>query len=334
MPSAGQTVTESAQAFWVVAPGQGELRSEPLPSPGPEDVLVRARYSAISRGTEALVFGGRVPESEFARMRCPHQAGAFPGPVKYGYSSVGQVELGSAAFAGRGQWVFCLYPHQSAYVVPASAVLPIPSGVPAERAVLAANMETAVNAVWDAAPRLGDRVTVLGAGALGCLCAFLLSRHVGVEVELVDVQPSRAQVAHALGVRFALPEAAARERDLVLHASGTEAGLRSALELATRDATVLELSWFGDTEVRLPLGGAFHQKRLSLRSSQVGTLSPHARSRFDFRARLSLALELCRDPVLDTLIDGESTFEALPGTMVRLASPSNSGLCHRVRYQH
>jgi threonine dehydrogenase-like Zn-dependent dehydrogenase len=323
-------VTENAQAFWVVAPGQGELRAERLPTPSAGEVLVRTRYSAISRGTESLVFGGRVPASEYQRMRCPHQVGAFPGPLKYGYSSVGQIEAGSVAL--HKQMVFCLYPHQSAYVVPEGAVLPIPSGVPAERAVLAANLETAINAVWDAAPRLGDRVSVVGAGVLGCLCAFLLSRHVGVEVELVDVQLGRAEIARALGVRFAQPEAAAPERDLVVHASGTEAGLRRGLELAARDATVLELSWFGDAEVRLPLGAAFHQKRLNLRSSQVGTLSPNARSRFDFRARLSLALELCRDSVLDALIDGESAFDDLPTLMPRLALSGASGLCHRLRY--
>ncbi len=330
MPSAGQSVIENARAFWVVAPGQGELRAEALPAPTTAEVLVRTHYSAISRGTESLVFAGRVPVSEYERMRCPHQVGAFPGPLKYGYSSVGRVEAGSAALVG--QMVFCLYPHQSAYVVPEHAVLTIPSGVPAARAVLAANLETAINAVWDAAPRLGDRVTVVGAGVLGCLCAFLLSRQVAVEVELVDVQLNRAKIADAFGVRFALPAEAALDRDLVVHASGTEAGLRSALELAARDATVLELSWFGDAQVRLPLGGAFHQKRLHLRSSQVGTVSPRARSRFDFRARLALALELCKEPLLDALIDGESDFESLPTLLPRLAL-AGSGLCHRLRYE-
>ncbi len=288
---------------------------------------MQARYGAISRGTETLVFNGRVPVSEYQRMRCPHQVGDFPGPLKYGYVSVGTVKAGSPALAGR--LVFCLFPHQSAYVVPESAVLPVPDGVPAERAVLAANMETAVNALWDAAPRVGDRVTVVGGGVLGCLCAYLLSRHPGLEVEVVDVRPERALVAEALGARFALPAAAAVDRDLVVHASGSAAGLRSALGLAAPDSTVLELSWFGDAEVSLPLGGAFHRRRLQLRSSQVGTLSPHARPRFDFRARLALALELCRDPTLDVLFDAESAFESLPELMPRLAP----GLCHRLRYE-
>src|SRR6478735_11038952 len=327
----GQTGrSELARAFWVVAPGVGELRSEELPLLAPGEVLVHALYGAISRGTESLVFHGHVPVSEYQRMRCPHQVGEFPGPIKYGYSNVGRVEAGSAELLGKP--VFCLFPHQSAYVVPARAVLPVPSQVPPERAVLAANLETAINAVWDAAPRLGDRVAVVGAGVVGCLCAYLLARHPGVNVELVDLRAERADIARAFAASFALPRDALRDRDLVLHASGSEAGLRTSLSLAGSDATVLELSWFGDAEVRLPLGGAFHARRLSLRSSQVGTLSPHARARFDHRARLELALELCRDPLLDQLIDAEIRFEQLPEAMPRLTLPESASLCHRLRY--
>jgi len=321
---------ESARAFWVVEPGRGELRSEQLRTPAAGEVLVRTLYSAVSRGTESLVFHGRVPLSEAHRMRCPHQVGEFPGPVKYGYSSVGLVEAGSAELVG--QRVFCLFPHQSAYVVPALAVLPLPQGVPPERAVLAANLETAINALWDAAPRLGDRVAVVGAGVVGCLCAYLLARHPGVSVELVDLRPERAAVARAFGASFALPEDARPERDLVVHASGSEAGLRTSLSLAGTDATVLELSWFGDHSVTLPLGAAFHVRRLSLRSSQVGTLSPRARARFDHRARLALALELCRDPALDCLIETETQFQNLPDVMPQLASPESGSLAHRLRY--
>jgi NADPH:quinone reductase-like Zn-dependent oxidoreductase len=321
---------DHARAFWTVAPGHGEIRSEALAPPALGEVLVRAAYSAVSRGTESLVFEGRVPVSEYQRMRCPHQVGDFPGPLKYGYASVGVVEAGPGELLNRS--VFCLFPHQSAYVVPAASVWLVPASVPAERAVLAANLETAINAIWDAAPRLGDRATVVGAGVLGCLCAYLLKRHIGVEVELTDVLAERASIARALGADFSLPENAQRDRDLVIHASATEPGLRACLELCAADSTVLELSWFGTSEVRLPLGGAFHQKRLALRSSQVGSLSPRARRRFDHGARLALALELCSDPVLDALIDAESPFEGLPALMPRLAAPGNAALCHRLRY--
>jgi len=324
-------MTERALAFWIVEPGRGELRTETLSPPAAGEVLVRTLFSAVSRGTESLVFKGRVPVSEYRRMRCPHQVGEFPGPLKYGYSSVGRLESGDDELIG--QLVFCLFPHQSAYVVSARDVLPVPAGVPPERAVLAANMETAINAVWDAAPRLGDRVTVVGAGVVGCLCAYLLARHPGVAVELVDLRAERAPIARAFGASFALPEDAQGERDLVVHTSGSEAGLRTCLSSAGSDAIVLELSWFGEAEVSLPLGAAFHARRLCLRSSQVGTLSPRARSRFDHRTRLALALALCKDPVLDVLFDEDIRFESLPEAMPQLTLPESGSLCQRLRYE-
>jgi threonine dehydrogenase-like Zn-dependent dehydrogenase len=324
-------MSEIARAFWIAAPGVGEIRDENLPAPGPGDVLVRSLYSAVSRGTESLVFEGRVPVSEHERMRCPHQSGAFPAPVKYGYANVGRVALGPQELIGRA--VFCLYPHQSAYVVAAVAVVPLPDGLEPARAVLAASMETALNAAWDAAPRMGDRVTVVGAGVVGSLVAYLIGRLPGADVELVDTRPERAEIARALGVRFATPPAARGERDLVLHASATAQGLRSCLELAAREATIVELSWFGDRDVALPLGQAFHVKRLTLRSSQVGTVSPRARARQSHRSRLELALSFCIDPALDVLIDGEGPLDDLPAAMVRLAPASSGALCHRVRYE-
>jgi threonine dehydrogenase-like Zn-dependent dehydrogenase len=323
-------MTEKASAFWIARPGSGEIRDEALPEVGAGQVLVRTLYSAVSRGTESIVFRGRVPASEYERMRCPHQVGQFPGPLKYGYASVGTVAVGPETL--RGRRVFCLYPHQSAYVVAADAVVPLPADVPAERAVLAANMETALNALWDASPLLGDRVSVVGAGVLGCLTAYLASRIPAVDVEIVDVRPERARVAAALGARFALPDAASRERDLVLHASGAPSGLRTALDLAARESTIVDLSWYGDAEVSLPLGQSFHVGRLTLRSSQVGTVSPRARPRYDHRSRLAAALSLCGDAALDVLFDGESDFRDLPAAMAELSASGGGPLCRRVRY--
>jgi threonine dehydrogenase-like Zn-dependent dehydrogenase len=271
-----------------------------------------------------------VPPSEFERMRCPHQDGDFPGAVKYGYSNVGRVLEGDPELKGKD--VFCLFPHQSAYVVAASQVIPLPAGVSPERAVLAANVETALNALWDARPLPGDRISVVGAGVVGSLVAHLCSKIPGTDVTLIDLRPERAELARAFGVTFAMPDAAPGERDLVFHASGNPGGLRTALSLASREASVIELSWFGDREVTLPLGEAFHVRRLSLRSSQVGTVSPHARARYDHRARLELALTLCADPALDALFTGESDFDELPTLMPRLASGSLGALCHRLRY--
>ena len=322
-------MSTTARAFWVTGPARGEIREEPLPPPRKHELLVETLFSGVSRGTESLVFRGHVPASEYERMRCPHQVGTFPAPVKYGYSNVGRVSSGSAALEGR--LVFCLYPHQTAYVVKETDVVLVPDDVPASRAVLAANLETALNALWDAEPRLGDRISVVGAGVVGCLVAHLARSIAGTDVELVDVLPERRELAAALGVRFALPGEASGERDLVFHASGRPEGVSAALELAAPDATVIELSWFGDAPVTLPLGQAFHVRRLSLRASQVGSVSPNARRRFTYRSRLELALRLLADPRLDLLFSEESGFEELPQTMLRLTAAAGP-LCHRVRY--
>ncbi|MFF4959776.1 zinc-binding alcohol dehydrogenase [Streptomyces sp. NPDC001222] len=320
----------TARAFWLRSPGHGEVRDVELPEPGDGDVLVRTLYSGVSRGTETLVFRGGVPESQHAAMRAPFQEGDFPAPVKYGYLNVGQVEYGPADLVGRT--VFCLYPHQSRYVVPASAVTVVPDAVPAHRAVLAGTVETAVNAVWDAGPLVGDRIAVVGGGMVGCSVAALLVRHPGVRVQLVDADPARAETARALGVDFALPEDALGECDLVVHASATEQGLLRSLELLAPEGTVVELSWYGDRRITLPLGEAFHSRRLTLRSSQVGTVSPRARSGRTYGDRLALALRLLADPAFDALITGESAFDELPDVLPRLAHGDLKGLCHRIRY--
>lgn len=320
----------SARAFWIAAPGCGDIRPEPLSEPKPGDALVRTLYSGISRGTESLVFRGEVPPSEYRTMRAPFQTGDFPGPLKYGYCSVGVVEQGPDDLAGRT--VFCLYPHQTRYRVPAEALHPLPADVPAGRAVLAANLETAINALWDAAPRIGDRIATIGAGTLGCLCAWLAGRIPGCQVELIDTNPRRAPIAAALGVRFASPATASAQADLVIHASGSPAGLAQGLRLAGFEATVLELSWYGDREVPLPLGQGFHQRRLTLRSSQVGSIAAAQRARWSYRRRLALALSLLADPVLDRLITGEDAFDDLPAVQARLARDPGDTLMHRIRY--
>ena len=329
-PAEAQDVLHDAQAFWLRAPGHGEIRPVALPEPGPGDVVVRTLRSGVSRGTETLVFRGGVPRSQHAAMRAPFQEGDFPAPVKYGYLNVGAVEHGPPGLHGRT--VFCLYPHQTAYVVPAGAVVLVPDDVPPARAVLAGTVETAVNALWDAAPMIGDRVAVVGAGMVGCCVARLLARFPGVEVALVDVDASRAEIAAALGAGFAHPDDAAGGCDLVVHASATAAGLQRSLDLLAPEGTVLELSWYGDAEVRLSLGGAFHAGRLRLHASQVGTVSPARSARRTSGDRLALALELLRDPAFDVLATGESRFDELPGVMARLAAGSLPALCHGITY--
>ncbi|MFF9092246.1 zinc-binding alcohol dehydrogenase [Streptomyces sp. NPDC014776] len=322
-------MSRSARAFWLRSPGHGEIREVALPEPAEGEAVVRTLYTGVSRGTETLVFRGGVPQSQYAAMRAPFQEGDFPGPVKYGYLNVGVVEEGPRQLTGRT--VFCLYPHQTRYVVPAAALTVVPEHVPAGRAVLAGTVETAVNALWDAAPLVGDRVAVVGGGMVGCSVAALLARFPGVRVQLVDTDPARARTAEALGVGFAAPEDALGGCDLVIHASATEQGLARALQLLAAEGTVVELSWYGDRRVSLPLGEAFHSRRLTIRGSQVGTVSP-ARASRSYADRLALALDLLADPALDALITGESAFDDLPEVVPRLASGDLPALCHRIAH--
>ena len=321
---------DDTRAFWIAAPGRGEIRPETLPTPSAAEVVVRALYSGISRGTEALVFQGRVPASEYQRMRAPFQAGEFPAPVKYGYASVGRVEQGPRELQGRT--VFVLYPHQTRYVVPAQSVCVVPEEVPAPRAVLAANLETAINGVWDGRPQIGDRIAVIGAGTVGCLVAWLAARIVGCEVDLVDINPRRAAVARALGLRFAAPGAVSEGADVVIHASGSPEGLALALRIAAFEATVVELSWYGSHTVPIALGEGFHARRLTLKSSQVGHVASAQRARWDARRRMQLALTLLAHAELDKLVTGESEFDELPAVMADLAAAPGDTLCHRIRY--
>ncbi|MBP2333942.1 2-desacetyl-2-hydroxyethyl bacteriochlorophyllide A dehydrogenase [Saccharothrix coeruleofusca] len=320
-------MTRAARALWFTSAGKCEVRPVAVGEPGPGEVLVRTLWSGISRGTEALVLRGGVPRSQHEVMRAPFQEGEFPWPVKYGYLNVGVVEAGAPELLGRT--VFCLYPHQTHYVVPADAVTPVPDSVPAERAVLAGTVETAVNALWDAAPLLGDRVAVVGGGMVGCAAAALLARFPGVRVELVDTDPARADVAAALGVGFAPPQRARGECDLVIHASATEAGLARSLELLAPEGRVVELSWYGDRRVSLPLGESFHSRRLTVRGSQVGVVARPDRT---FAQRMALALDLLADPAFDALITGQSRFDELPSVLPRLAGGEVPALCHRVDY--
>jgi NADPH:quinone reductase-like Zn-dependent oxidoreductase len=324
-------VNEIAHALWYTAPGQAEIRSEPLAADfRPGEVRVEALFGGVSRGTERLVFTGAVPASEYHRMRAPFMAGDFPFPVKYGYATVGRVVAGPDALVGRTGFV--LYPHQTTFTLPADRITLLPADVPPSRAVLAANMETALNALWDAAPGPADRIAVVGAGVVGCLCAWLAAKLPGAAVTLVDIDKRRAAVAAALGAGFAPPDAAPEDCDVVVHASASPAGLATALRLAGLEATVLELSWYGAGDVAVPLGGAFHSRRLRLMSSQVGQVSPSHRPRWSHSRRLAAALGLLADPALDALLAPAVAFHDLPAALPRILTGPDGVLCQLIRY--
>jgi threonine dehydrogenase-like Zn-dependent dehydrogenase len=299
----------------------------PLPS---GYVRVRALFGALSRGTESLVYRGLVPESEYSRMAAPSMGGHFPFPVQYGYANVGQIEDGPADWIGRK--VFALKPHQTVYQASMDDVLPLPDGVTAERAVLAANMETALNAVWDAAPGPGDRIAVVGGGVVGCLVAYLCGHLPGAEVTLVDINPERTAIANQLGVAFSLPESAPSNCDSVFHCSASAAGLATAMAAAGDEATVLELSWYGATPIQAPLGAAFHSRQIRLQSSQVGHIATSHRPRWTHRRRLQAAMQLLTDNKLDALLSPAIHFSELPNRLPDLLGPRSDALCCLIRY--
>lgn len=318
-----------SRALFYVAPQMAELRSTTLPKVGPNSALIRTLYSGISRGTERLVFEGRLPESEWSRMRVPGQEGAFPFPVKYGYAAVGEVIDGPSDLIGQN--VFCLHPHEERFVADIQRLMPLPEGLPPRRAVLGANMETALNALWDSAAGPADRIVVVGAGLIGLLVAALASRLPGAEVCVVDVV-NREEAARAMGAEFRWADDAPDEADVVFHCSASEAGLCQAIDIAGTEATVVEMSWYGDRAVSLPLGGPFHARRLRLISSQVGMVSPSRRARWTHARRLSAALRLLDDERFDALISNEIAFGELPAMVGQVLSPSADGIATIVRY--
>jgi len=321
---------EVAEALWYVGPGRAEIRSERLRPLADGKARVRALYSAISRGTEALIASGRVPASEYQRMRAPFMAGGFPFPVKYGYSAIGVVEAGPPALVGRN--VFALHPHQTLFDLPAEAVVPIPPEIPLPRAALAANMETALNATWDAAPGPAGRVAVVGAGVVGALVGFLCARIEGAQVTLIDTDSSREVLAWAFGLDFAKPDDAPADCDYVFHTSATAAGLTTALNIAGDEATIVELSWYGSGNVSVPLGGAFHSRRLRIVSSQVGKVAPSHRAVFTHRQRLEAAIKLTAHPHLDALLAPAVAFRDLPARLGDILKPGSGVLCQLVSY--
>ena len=315
-----------AQALWYTGPGQVEIRDAEI---GASEVRVRALYSGISRGTERLVLAGRVPASEHQRMRCPRQEGDFPFPVKYGYALVGEVEQGPKGLEGRS--VFLLHPHQTRAAATLAEVHRLPKGLPARRAGLTANMETALNVAWDAGVAPGDRVLVVGGGVLGLLVAGICARIAGTECTVADLDPARETPARTLGAAFALPADAPKDQDVVIHTSAAAAGLALALECAGLEAKVVEASWYGDKTPEVPLGGAFHARRLQLVSSQVGAVAPSHRPRWTYARRLQAAMNLLSDPVFDILITGELAFADAPVQMPGIIA-DNAGLMTVIRY--
>ena len=324
-------IRRMARSIWYTQPGMAEMRTTPLSAPREGQALVKTLFTGISRGTERLVLAGAVPESERARMRAPMQEGEFPFPVKYGYCAVGTVEVGPPDLMRRT--VFCLHPHQDQFVAPVGMLVPIPDGIPARRATLAANMETALNAVWDSGSGPADRIVVVGAGIVGLMVTALTARIPGADVTVIDVAEDRRAIVESFGARFeTVPSPASSGADVVFHTSVSAAGLNTAIACAGLEGTVVEMSWYGDRDVPVRLGGAFHSQRMKLVSSQVGHVSPGHRPRWDYRRRIEAALRLLADARLDALVTDEIAFADAPKLLPQILGPGASGLAPVIRY--
>ena len=330
-----QRRTETSRALVYEAPYSASIRNVETEISIEDDgakakLCIQCLYSGLSRGTERLVFEGRLPESEWERMKAPFQYGDFPFPVRYGYASVGKVEFGPDALIGRT--VFVLHPHQTRFVIPADMAIPVPDTIPPRRAILSANMETALNALWDSGAEAGQTVTVIGAGLIGILIAYLATRLKSAHVTLIDINPQRADIAERLGIKFRLPGEAETGQQTVFHTSASQAGLRLALEIAAFEARIVEVSWFGDKEIALPLGGAFHSQRLRIISSQVGHVAAPMRAQISHKERLARAVALLDDAAIDSLITEEVAFDDLPSALPRLLAANAPGIATAIRY--
>lgn len=330
---AGADESGMAREYWTEAAGSGGIRAADIPAPGPGEVLIETEVSGISPGTETLVHRGQVPAEVADLMAAPHQLGTLDFPVSHGYLNVGVVRRGPAELLGRR--VFTLSGHRSHLVVPESACHVVAAEVPSERALLAGVAEVGLNAVWESQASLADRIAVIGGGLVGLVTALLAARVSPARLQVIETDPRRRAAAGELGLDAVPPEQADGDNDVVLHTSATQQGLRRSLEITGDDATVVEMSWYGDRQPPVPLGADFHARRLRLLASQVGEVAVPKRHRRSRRQRLGAALGLLDDR-FDALVTGSSPLERLPKVMDDFAEGADwtrSQLLHVVTYQ-
>ncbi len=314
-----------SRSLWLTAPKMVEFRTETIPPPGSGEIRVQTIASALSQGTEMLVYRGEVPVD--LPLDLPALSGSFAFPIKYGYATVGRVlDLGDdvTGFA-RGDAVFVHHPHQSTFVVPTNpadgpAPVRLPDDLDPLLGLFVANLETAVNVLLDSGIRLGETALVFGQGTVGLLIAQLL-RHAGAgQVIVVDPLERRRTLAFKLGVDVALePGSEMLERvmeltegrgaDVAIEVSGSGAALQSAIESVAVEGTVVVVSWYGTKTVSLALGEHFHRGRVRIRSSQVGRISPELSARWDHARRLRLSVELLPRLELSELISHRFRFD-------------------------
>ena len=298
----------SHAALVFAAPYRVEIQSSVLGSPGPREALVKTLVSAISSGTEMLLYRGQMPGEMPVDESIAALNGTFQYPIKYGYAAVGRVEeVGSGeAGVGPGDLVFSFRPHESSFITPASELIKAPDGISAEDAAFLPTMETAVNLVMDGQPSIGEQVAVFGQGVVGLLVTALLSGMPLASLVTIDQHERRRRESLALGATASLtPDDLGlmqalqgsrnyRGADLSFELSGNPAALDQAIKTAGYNGRIVVGSWYGTKESRLDLGGRFHRDRIRLISSQVSTIAPEWSGRWSKGRRFDLAWSMIK----------------------------------------
>ncbi|MEM9671559.1 MAG: zinc-binding alcohol dehydrogenase [Bacteroidota bacterium] len=315
-------------ALWHLSERESSIRSQSLPPLKTDECLIESLFSLVSSGTETLVANGQVPAELQDSMQVPYMEGSFGFPLKYGYSLVGKVIEGSENLVDR--YVHLLHPHQQHCVVKETDVTVIPEGIPPQRAVLASNLETALNAVWDSHLSAGDRVLVVGMGLIGSLVALLASQFPATQIRVAETDPTRQSLAREQG--FSLYDPSDTPFDVAFHSSGSSTGLQTAIDAVGYEGQVIELSWYGTRSAEVKLGGSFHQQRKQIISSQVSQLPAHRQARWDYRRRKQTVLDLLQDDGWDDFLTATVDFTDVPALFDQLRLGDRSQLSWTLRY--
>jgi hypothetical protein len=301
-------------SYWVVSPSQGQIRDTPMMSLSKDTLSLETLFTGISPGTERLVGMGKVPEECWEKMRCLYMEGSFDFPLKYGYSLVGQAITGSET----GKRFFVMHPHQSRVVVARSDALELPDWLPSQRATLIPNMETALNAVWDAQVSQKDKILIVGGGIIGILISFVLSKEYGIQPDFLEQDRQRIQYLKQLpwlGNSRLGTDYREGNYNIAFHTSSSSSGLQSGIDALAFEGRCIELSWYGTQSVSLQLGGSFHYQRKQIIASQVSAIAQPKRSLIDYSQRKEQVLGLLGDATLDILLQPAIAFLELPTFM-------------------
>lgn len=322
-----------SKSLWFKNQFHAVMETEMLPVLPPNkkknSCLIKTLFTAISPGTEYLVYSGGVPKKLYVEMRCPYMGGDFSFPIKYGYSLVGQVLDGPTSL--KGKLIHTLHPHQDYARISAEDVYVIPDGISPQRATLASNMETALNAIWDSGVNIGDKVLIVGFGIIGSLIARILSFIPQVEVDVLDVQPAKITLIEQLGFSI-YKEEKEKKYDLAFHTSGSGPGLQTSINNVGLEGKIIETSWYGDKEVNLCLGETFHSQRKLIISSQVSHLPACKSARWDYKRRKEVVFQLLLHPEFDAHITHTIAFHNLPKLFQSLKKNRCQELSYLVYY--